>query len=164
MMHHRLYIQPWTCFETTAAALVSYMTLRCLYCWYRYIILYSLSNNNSALLKVTEVNGSGPTTLSFGSYYGPSQVHGKVGLFFSVHHTESALQVKISFKEIIVRDELSWKCQLKWKSWKKWTPVQVSEESVSSCVSTESSLSRLCMNSGSCGSWEKLKKFSFVQR
>ncbi|XP_037634129.1 vinexin isoform X2 [Sebastes umbrosus] len=26
--------------------------------------------------KVSEVNGSGPTTLSFGSYYGPSQSHG----------------------------------------------------------------------------------------
>ncbi|XP_042344198.1 vinexin isoform X5 [Plectropomus leopardus] len=26
--------------------------------------------------KVSEVNGSGPTTLSFGSYYGPSQMHG----------------------------------------------------------------------------------------
>ncbi|XP_038559021.1 vinexin isoform X4 [Micropterus salmoides] len=26
--------------------------------------------------KVSEVNGSGPTTLSFGSYYGPSQLHG----------------------------------------------------------------------------------------
>ncbi|XP_045890468.1 vinexin isoform X4 [Micropterus dolomieu] len=26
--------------------------------------------------KVSEMNGSGPTTLSFGSYYGPSQLHG----------------------------------------------------------------------------------------
>ncbi|XP_059193830.1 vinexin isoform X2 [Centropristis striata] len=26
--------------------------------------------------KVSQVNGSGPTTLSFGSYYGPSQMHG----------------------------------------------------------------------------------------
>ncbi|XP_037337527.2 vinexin isoform X1 [Pungitius pungitius] len=26
--------------------------------------------------KVSDVNGSGPTTLSFGSYYGPSQLHG----------------------------------------------------------------------------------------
>ncbi|XP_071338617.1 vinexin isoform X2 [Trachinotus anak] len=30
----------------------------------------------SAEFKVSEVNGSGPTTLSFGSYYGPSQSHG----------------------------------------------------------------------------------------
>ncbi|XP_078141299.1 vinexin isoform X2 [Centroberyx gerrardi] len=30
----------------------------------------------SGELKVSEMNGSGPTTLSFGSYYGPSQPHG----------------------------------------------------------------------------------------
>ncbi|XP_029999669.1 vinexin isoform X8 [Sphaeramia orbicularis] len=30
----------------------------------------------SADAKVSEVNGSGPTSLSFGSYYGPAQVHG----------------------------------------------------------------------------------------
>ncbi|XP_018524452.1 vinexin isoform X2 [Lates calcarifer] len=30
----------------------------------------------SGEFKVSEVNGSGPTTLSFGSYYGPSQSHG----------------------------------------------------------------------------------------
>ncbi|XP_027133583.1 vinexin isoform X1 [Larimichthys crocea] len=30
----------------------------------------------SGEVKVSEVNGSGPTTLSFGSYYGPSQTHG----------------------------------------------------------------------------------------
>ncbi|KAF7660128.1 hypothetical protein LDENG_00288080 [Lucifuga dentata] len=31
---------------------------------------------SSGELKVSEMNGSGPTTLSFGSYYGPSQPHG----------------------------------------------------------------------------------------
>ena len=33
---------------------------------------------NSAHLKVSEVNGNGPTNLSFGSYYGPNQGQGKV--------------------------------------------------------------------------------------
>lgn len=37
--------------------------------------------NYSTLLKVPEVNVSGPTTLSFGSYYGPKQSHGKSIIF-----------------------------------------------------------------------------------
>lgn len=41
----------------------------------------SVTDNNFASLKVTEVNGGGPTALSFGSYYGPSQTHGKFILF-----------------------------------------------------------------------------------
>ena len=61
-----------TCFEAITVTLVSSIRLR----WLLLIYVY-----NSVLLKVSEVNGNGPTTLSFGSYYGPSQVHGKVMIF-----------------------------------------------------------------------------------
>ncbi|XP_053277163.1 vinexin isoform X3 [Pleuronectes platessa] len=37
---------------------------------------FSSARQPSGEFKVSEVNGSGPTVLSFGSYYGPSQLHG----------------------------------------------------------------------------------------
>ncbi|XP_060928196.1 vinexin isoform X3 [Limanda limanda] len=37
---------------------------------------FSSARLPSGEFKVSEVNGSGPTVLSFGSYYGPSQLHG----------------------------------------------------------------------------------------
>nr|XP_019949644.1 PREDICTED: sorbin and SH3 domain-containing protein 2-like isoform X6 [Paralichthys olivaceus] len=44
---------------------------------------FSSARLPSGEFKVSEVNGSGPTALSFGSYYGPSQLHG--GLSNGVH-------------------------------------------------------------------------------
>lgn len=74
-MHHRPYFQPWTCCETVTVAIVNYITVTVTTLKYLYNMMYV---NNSALLKVSEVNGSGPTALSFGSYYGPPQSNGKV--------------------------------------------------------------------------------------
>lgn len=54
-----------------------------------------------APFKVSEVNGSGPTTLSFGAYYGPSQPHGE-----NVHHIAVKLKQGFSLVNINLRNNI----------------------------------------------------------